>query len=93
MKFTVVWTPMAERDLAAVWLDASDRNEVSTAAHGIDRLLKDNPNAVGEIRFDTVRTLIVPPLGVDYDVSKQDRLVYVLSVWNTGDSAGERAEK
>lgn len=84
MKFTVVWTPAAEQDLAALWLNADDRNAVSSAANSIERLLRHSPNAVGETFFDTVRTIVVPPLGVDYEVSDQDRLVYVLSVWTTG---------
>ncbi|HEV3339060.1 MAG TPA: hypothetical protein VG125_01850 [Pirellulales bacterium] len=42
-----------------------------------------NPESVGELRFDTVRTLAIPPLGVDYEVVDQDRIVYVLSVWNS----------
>lgn len=84
MIFTVVWTPAAEQDLAAMWLNAGDRNAVSWAANCIERLLRHSPNAVGETFFDTVRTVAVPPLGVDYEVSDQDRLVYVLSVWKTG---------
>lgn len=84
MRFTVVWTPAAEQDLAAMWINAGDRNAVSLAANGIERLLRHNPNAVGETYFDTVRTVAIPPLGVDYEVSDEDRLVYVLSVWKTG---------
>jgi len=50
-------------------------------ANTIDQLLKQNPLAIGEVRFDTVRSLAVAPLGVDFEVLEQDRLVYVLSVW------------
>ncbi|HEX7377197.1 MAG TPA: type II toxin-antitoxin system RelE/ParE family toxin [Pirellulales bacterium] len=84
MKFTVVWTPAAERDLAAIWIHSGDRNMVSSAANRIDRALRDNANRIGEIIFDSVRTMFVDPLGVDFDVSELDRLVYVLSVWKAG---------
>jgi len=81
MRFTVIWTMAAEQDLAAIWLDAVDRDGVSSVANTIDQLLKQNPLAIGEVRFDTVRSLAVAPLGVDFEVLEQDRLVYVLSVW------------
>jgi plasmid stabilization system protein ParE len=81
MNFTVLWTPAAEQELAAIWLAASDRTGVTAAANAIDRLLAKEPEAVGDLRFDTVRTLGIPPLGADYEVLAEDRLVYVLSVW------------
>jgi plasmid stabilization system protein ParE len=82
MSFTVVWTPAAEQDLARIWLAAKDRAAVTSSANAIDRTLRKRPDAVGELRFDTVRTLALPPLGVDYDVLEHDRLVYVLGVWD-----------
>lgn len=83
MKFTVVWTPSAQQDLAAVWLGASARSAIASAADTIDRLLARDPEAIGAARFDTVRTFAIEPLGVDFEVVSQDRLVYVLSAWNT----------
>ncbi len=68
--------------MASVWLDAADRNAVTSAAATIDRLLSRDPDSRGEIRFDTVRTLSVPPLGVDFEVIELDRIVYVLIVWS-----------
>ena len=73
---------MAEAKLASVWLDAPDRNAVTSAAATIDRLLSRDPDSRGEIRFDTVRTVSVPPLGVDFEVIELDRIVYVLIVWS-----------
>lgn len=82
MSFTVIWTPAAEQDLAALWLTAKDRTAVTSAASEIDRLLQRIPEALGESRFDTVRSFVFPPLGIDFEVLAQDRLVYVLSVWD-----------
>jgi hypothetical protein len=83
MKFTVLWTPTAEQDLAAVWLGADDRAAVVSAANTIDRLLSSDPESRGERRFDVVRTLSISPLGVDFEVVEPDRIVWVLSAWNT----------
>ena len=59
----VVWKPSAQQHLAAVWLAAADRASVTAAANEFDRLLATNPENLGQVRFDTVRTLLVPPLG------------------------------
>lgn len=74
---------MAESRLARVWLDAADRNAITSAAAAIDRLLSRGPESRGEVRFDTVRTLSVPPLGVDFEVIEADRMVFVLIVWSS----------
>jgi hypothetical protein len=87
---TVVWTPAAEQELAALWLDSSDRNAVATSAATADALLAVDPSSRGELRFDTVRFLTVPPLGVDFEVIDDDRIVYVLTAWSA--SPGEATE-
>lgn len=68
MMFTVVWTPAAEQNLAALWLQASDRNTLAMVSNTIDALLRQDPQTRGEPGFDTVRELVIPPLGVDFDV-------------------------
>ena len=82
MRYTVVWTPTAEQDLASVWLTAPDREAVNSAANTIDHLLGRDPETRGESRAGTSRILFVPPLGVDFDVQADDRIVYVLTVWH-----------
>jgi len=83
MIFVVIWTLAAEQDLAAVWLGAVDRNAIAAASHAIDLLLQEDADTVGQPLFDTVRTVLVPPLGVDFDVDPASAPVYVLSVWDT----------
>ena len=82
MKWTVLWTPSAEKHLAAVWLASADRNAVTSASHAIDTILAEDPENKGHENFDTVRTLVVWPLGVDFEAIAADRIVYVLSVWD-----------
>lgn len=86
MNFTVVWTPAAEQDLAAVWLAAEDRTSVTEAARQIDHRLQGSPDRLGDARFDTVRTFVLFPVGVDFEVLVDDRLVYVLGAWDAGRS-------
>jgi hypothetical protein len=63
MNFTVLWRPVAEQRLAAIWASASDRNAVTRAAHAIDEALGTDPEQVGESRADDVRILFEEPLG------------------------------
>ena len=81
MSYTVVWTPTAEQDLAAIWMKVQDREAINSASNTIDALLQHDPESRGESRYDSVRVMFVPPLGVDFDVSEDDRFVYVLTVW------------
>lgn len=64
MNYTVLWTPAAENDLAAVWLKADDRKAMTSAADMIERFLRQNPEGSGKVRFDSVRYLVFPPLGM-----------------------------
>jgi hypothetical protein len=59
-----------------------NRSGVTRASDHIDHLLAVDPETVGDLRFDTVRTAIVWPLGVEFEVDEGDRVVRVLSVWN-----------
>jgi plasmid stabilization system protein ParE len=80
MTYTVVWKPPAERRLAAIWMDTSNRPAVTLAADTIETLLRSDPTAHGEARHGTTRLLVIAPLAVHYDVQDDDRIVNVLSV-------------
>jgi hypothetical protein len=86
MTYTVLWRPVAEQRLAAIWTTAIDRNAVTQAAYAIDEALRADPEQVGESRADDVRILFEGPLGALFTVSPDDRVVYVLSVWEAGSS-------
>jgi len=51
------------------------------AAASIDHLLSHDPKSSGESRFESVRILLVAPLGVYFNVREEDRAVDVLAVW------------
>jgi hypothetical protein len=82
MRYNVTWVPSAEQHLAAIWLTALDRAAVTSAAGTIDQLLSVHPEQQGTPNYDTVRTLVVEPIGVDFEVIDADRIVYVLTVWH-----------
>lgn len=77
MKFTVVWLPSAERELAALWLAAEDRADVAAAADQIDAALASDPLSFGESRGGETRIALVAPRGAFYDVDEPNRLVTV----------------
>ena len=81
MTFSVVWLPVAEQQLAEVWVRASDKAAVTNATSEIDRVLRLNPDRVGESRPDGRRILLESPLGVVYRIDYTNAVVRVVSVW------------
>lgn len=81
MKFTVVWSPDAEGELARIWNQATDRRSIADAANLLDRVLGTDPNNLGESRQSGIRIAHCLPLGIRFEVLEQDQLVRVLAVW------------
>jgi hypothetical protein len=82
MKYTVIWVPDAEQELAAIWIAAADRDAVTAAAHQVDQDLRRDPDTQGESRPEGRRIVLEHPLGVLFTIQPQDRIVYVLTVWH-----------
>jgi plasmid stabilization system protein ParE len=81
MRYTVLWKPAAEQELASIWTSASDRDDITAAANRIDKLLQSDAEQRGESRSAGIRILVVPPLGVLFTVEPDDRIVNVGTVW------------
>ncbi len=81
MKYTVVWSQAALDKLATIWSDDEDRSEIAAASDEIDRVLRISPRSQGESRQGSVRVLFAGPLGTDYEIFEEDRVVQVLIVW------------
>ena len=79
-RFTVVWHEDARDELARLWMEASDRQAVRSAADAIDRDLAVDASLKGGAIPDGLRQLTVPPLRVLFAVSQADRMVRVLQV-------------
>lgn len=76
-RYTVTWLSSASDRLTDIWMEASDRSAVSSAADRIDQLLAADPLAQGEEVHEGLRRLTVAPLQALYDVREQDRVVEV----------------
>jgi hypothetical protein len=81
MRYSVVWLPGATNELARIWLDAFNRDEISSAANSLDAALARAPLDHGEARDTDMRVVFSGRLGVEYRVSDADRMVQVCAVW------------
>ena len=82
MSWHVAWRRETKSDLAALWVNAGLRAEITTAANRIDDMLAYDPMAVGESRdYEHRRILIERPLAVLYKVEPAERKVIVTRVW------------
>jgi plasmid stabilization system protein ParE len=87
VRYTVVWSPEAERELTDIWSSASDHQGIANAANLLDRDLAHAPTNLGESRPSGLRIAHFLPLGIRFAVSEEDRLVRVLAVWQCRRSA------
>lgn len=81
MRYTVIWKPAAEQELADLWMNAEDRNAIAEAADQIDAMLCRDAHELGESRTGRIRRMFVRPLGVAFEVREDDRMVLVVAVW------------
>jgi hypothetical protein len=81
MKFTVIWLPHAQSELARLYNAATDKQAIADAADQLDRVLARSPEVVGESRGIKLRVTFKEPLGILYEISEADRKVQVIHVW------------
>lgn len=81
--YSVLWTARAQAELAAAWLAAPSevRQQMTAVMAEFDRYLRANGPRLGESREDDVRVLMVPPIGIEYRWSEDDRTVTVFRAW------------
>lgn len=79
MKWTVVYQPSANDDLAEIWMNSVDRQAVSDAIDAVEAELARRPLEIGESRAGNMRLIIQPPLLMFYDVVPDDLRV---TVWH-----------
>jgi hypothetical protein len=85
MNYSVIWLVDAEDELAAIWLDAADRDAITRAVFDLDRDLSTNPLDAGESRGrESERIVFFAPLAAIALVNEQDRTVSVEQVWRIG---------
>lgn len=81
--FTVVWTRSARDQLTRIWMtaDSLERQAITDYTAEFDRNLHANADRIGESREPSVRVLADVTLGIEFVVSKLDRLATVKRVW------------
>jgi hypothetical protein len=79
-RYTVISSPIADQQLARIWLTAPDRDAVTRATVIAERRLAANLDQIGESREDGTRVFFVPPLTVYFEVSEQDNVVEVVKI-------------
>jgi plasmid stabilization system protein ParE len=86
MNYRVVWTADATSDILELWTSSSDKAAVSAAARLIDRVLEQYPLDEKHEVIGGFGTAVRVPVGVDYRIDNDKRLVFVLAAWPiTGD--------
>ena len=80
MNFKVHWKPIAESQLAEVWLRAKDRAAVVAAADSIVERLENDPLGNGESRSGADRFIIETPLSVTYRIDERSQTVLIVDV-------------
>jgi hypothetical protein len=81
MKYTVVTTPVADHQLADIWLKAATPQQVADSFNRIESLPKNEPHSHGRQHPDVWRVLTVAPMLVTFRVSDDDRIVTIMSVY------------
>ena len=83
MKREVRFTDEADQQLAAIWMAASDRDDVTAAANRIEATLKRDPLGAAEARGEGDRILFNAPLVVFYRLDPISGDVWVVSMDRT----------
>ena len=79
--FAVEWLPSAEQDLARLWNQGPDRDEIAAAADAVDRALMRDPLGLGESRGGATRIVFEVPLAILFDVEVSGGKVKVWDIW------------
>ena len=66
----MTWHPSAIKELTRIWLDADDREAVTTATNAIEHELAHDPQGKGEEFYDD-RLLVAIPLAVTFTVRRE----------------------
>jgi hypothetical protein len=79
-RYTVVWHPSCEADVADFWLTCRDPSRLTDAANKLDSLLQRAPSQTGVDLHEGLRVVTIPPLKAIFSVSEADRLVEVWQI-------------
>jgi hypothetical protein len=81
--FSVEWQPRATQELATIWLNAQDRQGVTSASAILERLLARDPFGYGRLLSEDLYKICESPLTLFFEVDVNQRRVIVTYVWFT----------
>lgn len=81
MNWDVVWSPIAENELATLWLNPALRAVVTRTSRLLDLRLQRNGANEGESRSGNRRVAFEAPLGITFLVDHTARRISVTHVW------------
>ena len=76
--YRVHWSAQTKRQLAGIWIAASDRNAVTRASHEIDKALARDPAGSGQKLAEGLWKIETTPLVVYYELDDANKLVQVI---------------
>ena len=83
MNYSVLWPKESLDELATAWMSSSDRDAVTEASYLLEQELQNDPYACGFDRgVPTDRTAVHLPLGIEFEIIEEDKLVRILRVWS-----------
>ena len=82
MRYDVIWQPIAEAELASIWLAATNRNAITRSAALAEAALTRVPLRIGESRTSSVhRIAYFAAIAIEYEVIEDDKRVIVRGVF------------
>lgn len=84
IRYTVVWANAAENELAELWNNSKDRNELTVAADHIDNNLAVDAHLKGVDAGDGLKVISFSVLTAYFTAEPDDRMVKVWAVYQTG---------
>jgi hypothetical protein len=80
MPYQVVWSPNALRQLAAIWLAALNRTEVTRAQYRIDQALAIDPKSAGQELSEGLWKIHDDPILAFFEINDVHRILRVTDV-------------
>jgi len=80
IRFTVLWRKELPDELATLWCDYPDRDQISSAANRIDADLLIDAHLKGDVLQTGQKSLAFGPLTVYFRVDEGDRKVFVEAI-------------
>jgi hypothetical protein len=80
IRYTVLWSALAESELAALWTQSPQRREVTSAVDILDAELQTNAHQKGVLHVQNLRAISRASVTLYFRIDEADRKVFVDAV-------------